>query len=71
MSLQNNFPNERKYYFWAIFLSQLVANAPTSSDADRKIFGTLAYRMITKAAQSVPSEPVCNLPACAVLVDWK
>lgn len=58
MSLQNNFPRERKYYFWAIFLSYLMAVDPTSSDADRRLFGTLAYRMISKAAESVPSDPV-------------
>jgi len=59
MSLQNNFPKSRKYYFWAIFLCYLVAVDPASSDADRKLFGTLAYRMISKAADSVPSDPVC------------
>ncbi|KAL2215610.1 cytoskeleton organization protein [Thermoascus aurantiacus ATCC 26904] len=57
MSLQNNFPKSRKYYFWAIFLCYLVAVDPASSDADRKLFGTLAYRMISKAADSVPSDP--------------
>lgn len=59
MSLQNNFPKSRKYYFWAIFLCYLITVDPASSDADRKLFGTLAYRMISKAADSVPSDPVC------------
>jgi N-terminal acetyltransferase B complex non-catalytic subunit len=60
MSLQNNFPKTRKYYFWAIFMCHLVAVDPANSDADRKLFGTLAYRMISKAASNVPADPVCT-----------
>lgn len=62
MSLQANFPKERNYYFWAIFLGHLIAIDSRSSDADRKLFGTLAYRMISKAADSIPSDPVCAFP---------
>jgi N-terminal acetyltransferase B complex non-catalytic subunit len=58
MSLQSNFPKTRKYYFWAIFLSYLVAVDKNSSEAERKLFGTLAYRMASKAADSVPADPV-------------
>ncbi|KAL4964734.1 MDM20/NAA25 family protein [Aspergillus stella-maris] len=57
MSLQNNFPKKRKYFIWAIFLSYLLAVAEGSSDMDRKLFGTLAYRMVSKAAESVPADP--------------
>ncbi|KAB8199981.1 N-acetyltransferase B complex non catalytic subunit-domain-containing protein [Aspergillus parasiticus] len=57
MTLQNNFPKTRKYYLWAIFLSHLVATDQASSEPDRKLFGTLAYRMVSKAADSVPSDP--------------
>ncbi|KAA8649097.1 hypothetical protein EYZ11_000689 [Aspergillus tanneri] len=56
MTLQNNFPKNRKYYFWAIFLSYLVAVDGASSETDRKLFGTLAYRMASKAADNVPSD---------------
>lgn len=62
MSLQKNFPRERKYYFWAIFLCHLIAQEPTSSEMDRKLFGTLAYRMISKAAADIPSNQVCDYP---------
>ncbi|KAJ5176236.1 uncharacterized protein N7482_002113 [Penicillium canariense] len=55
MSLQKNFPKDRKYYFWAIFLSHLIATDDASSEIDRKLFGTLAYRMISKAAADVPA----------------
>ncbi|KAL4906508.1 hypothetical protein BDW74DRAFT_133702 [Aspergillus multicolor] len=57
MSLQNNFPKKRKYYIWAIFLCYLLAVDEASSEMDRKLFGTLAYRMVSKAAESVPSDP--------------
>lgn len=60
MSLQSNFPKTRNYYVWAIFLTYLVAVAPSSSEAERKLFGTLAYRMVSKAADTVPSDPVCR-----------
>ncbi|OJJ44687.1 hypothetical protein ASPZODRAFT_134775 [Penicilliopsis zonata CBS 506.65] len=57
MSLQINFPKTRKYYFWAIFLSYLVSTDAKSSEADKKLFGMLAYRMVSKAADTVPSDP--------------
>ncbi|KAH8428707.1 MDM20/NAA25 family protein [Aspergillus melleus] len=57
MTLQSNFPKDRRYYFWAIFLSYLVAVDESSSEAESKLFGTLAYRMASKAADSVPSDP--------------
>ncbi|OAT05409.1 cytoskeleton organization protein [Blastomyces gilchristii SLH14081] len=57
MSLQNNFPKERKYYFWAILMCYLITIDPANSEIDGKLFGTLAYRMILKAASSVPTDP--------------
>lgn len=59
MSLQSNFPKTRKYYFWAIFLCYLISVDAGASEAERKLFGTLAYRMISKAGESVPQDPVC------------
>ena len=60
MSLQKNFPRERKYYFWAIFFCHIVSVDSASSEMDRKLFGTLAYRMISKAVAEVPTNPVCG-----------
>ncbi|KAJ5915147.1 Cytoskeleton organization protein (Dec1) [Penicillium verhagenii] len=57
MSLQKNFPRERKYYFWAIFCTHMLAEDKKSSEMERKLFGTLAYRMISKAAADVPTDP--------------
>lgn len=62
MSLQKNFPRKREYFFWAIVLSYLLASDETTSETDRKLFGTLAYRMISKAAADVPDNSVCCLP---------
>lgn len=68
MSLQINFPKMRNYYFWAIFLSYLTATDSKTSESERKIFGTLAYRMASKAAESVPSDPVGS-PRLSPVVD--
>lgn len=68
MALQSNFPKTRKYHLWAIFLSYLVSIDQASSEADRKLFGMLAYRMISKAAESVPSDSVCSFPFTTTLV---
>ncbi|EED15274.1 cytoskeleton organisation protein (Dec1), putative [Talaromyces stipitatus ATCC 10500] len=57
MSLNANFPKQRKYYLWAIFLCHLLAVNSNSSESERKLFGTLAYRMISKAAENVPADP--------------
>ncbi|KAF7717372.1 Cytoskeleton organization protein Dec1 [Penicillium ucsense] len=66
MSLQKNFPRDRKYYFWAIFLSHLIATDERSSETDRKLFGTLAYRMISKAAADVPQKAQESSPPRAI-----
>lgn len=36
----------------------LITIDPENSETDRKLFGTLAYRMISKAASTVPANPV-------------
>ncbi|KAJ5725716.1 uncharacterized protein N7483_007073 [Penicillium malachiteum] len=56
MSLQKNFPRERKYYFWAIFCTYLLSVDPRSSEMECKLFGTLAYRMVSKAVEDVPTD---------------
>lgn len=58
MSLQKNFPKNRAYYFWAIFLTHMVSVDNESSETEKKLFGTLAYRMISKAGADVPVAPV-------------
>ncbi|KAI9704283.1 MAG: hypothetical protein M1836_007144 [Candelina mexicana] len=57
MSLQRAFARKRKYYFWAVLASHLVKLDPASSETDRKLFGTLSYKLILKAASDVPDDP--------------
>lgn len=58
MTLQKNFPKKRHFYFWAILANYLASISPKASDMDRKLFGPLAFKMITKAASEVPTDPV-------------
>ncbi|KZF24609.1 hypothetical protein L228DRAFT_281666 [Xylona heveae TC161] len=57
MILQKSFPKKRHYYFWAILTSHLVSISDEATEAEKKLFGTLGYRMITKAASDVPKDP--------------
>jgi N-terminal acetyltransferase B complex non-catalytic subunit len=61
MSLQINYPKDRKYYFQAIFMAYLISQDEQSTEAERKLFGTLSYRMISKAASMVPADPVSSI----------
>ncbi|KAI9724374.1 MAG: hypothetical protein M1812_000442 [Candelaria pacifica] len=56
MSLQRAFVRKREYYFWAILTSHFIKLETTSSEADRKLFGTLSYKLIMKAASDVPDD---------------
>lgn len=58
MTLQKNFPKKRHFYFWAILASHLASISSKASELDRKLFGPLAFKMITKAASEVPTDPV-------------
>ena len=50
MVYQKNFPQQRAPFFWAIVSSHLAATAPDATELDKRIFGALAYRLISKAA---------------------
>ncbi|KAI5805362.1 N-acetyltransferase B complex non catalytic subunit-domain-containing protein [Peziza echinospora] len=56
MHLQKAFPKRREYYFWAVVSCILLHNSLPESAPDRKLFGMLAYRMISKAKDEVPPE---------------
>lgn len=58
MSLQKNFPKARQYFFWAIIANFMAANIPRASDMDRRLFGGLAYKLLSKAASDVPADIV-------------
>ena len=50
MIYQKNFSQSRQPFFWAIVSSYLAAKAPEATDTDKRLFGPLAYRLISKAA---------------------
>lgn len=61
MALRKAFPKERKYDFWNILMCYLIHQDERIAEKDRKLFGTLANRMIVKAAQPTPPEKVGQL----------
>ncbi|OAL23800.1 hypothetical protein AYO22_06119 [Fonsecaea multimorphosa] len=54
MGLRNSFSKERDYEFWNILMCHLIHMQQDLPDKDRTLFGTLAYRMISKAAEAIP-----------------
>ncbi|KAI9757114.1 MAG: hypothetical protein M4579_003592 [Chaenotheca gracillima] len=54
MNLQRSFSKKRLHYFWAIWCSYMVRRSPIATDNDRALFGNLAYKMISRAAEDVP-----------------
>ncbi|KAI9791920.1 MAG: hypothetical protein M1833_001302 [Piccolia ochrophora] len=57
MNLQKSFLQKREYFFWAILCCHMLHESHDASESEHKLFGTLAYRMISKAASDVPSDP--------------
>ena len=58
VALRKAFPKERKYEFWKTLFSYLIQQDPSLEKNQRKLFGTLAYRFISKAAETVPEDKV-------------
>lgn len=58
MGLRKSFPKERNYEFWNIMMCSLIQSDRTQADKDRNLFGTLAFRMISKAAETIPTDQV-------------
>lgn len=58
MALRKAFPNERIYDFWNILLCFLVERDVRVSEKERVLFGTLAYRLISKFAEAIPTTTV-------------
>ena len=60
MALRKAFPNDRNYDLWNILLCFLVHIEPSVPEKERSMFGMLAYRMINKAAASIPTDQVSS-----------
>jgi N-terminal acetyltransferase B complex non-catalytic subunit len=58
MALRKGFSKERNYDFWNILMCYLINKDVSRPEKERTLFGTLAYRLISKAAEAVPTEKV-------------
>ncbi|KAI9863252.1 MAG: hypothetical protein M1824_000452 [Vezdaea acicularis] len=56
MALQKTVPNRREYYFWAVLANFALSITP-ASQTERKLFGALAFRMVSKAAEDATINP--------------
>jgi N-terminal acetyltransferase B complex non-catalytic subunit len=60
MGLRNSLPKERQYEFWNILMCYLIHKQGDIPENERMLFGTLAYRMISKLAEAIPKDEVCQ-----------
>jgi len=58
MALRKGFSKERNYDFWNILMCYLINKDVSRPEKERTLFGTLAYRLISKAAEAVPTSKV-------------
>ncbi|KAI5812471.1 N-acetyltransferase B complex non catalytic subunit-domain-containing protein [Pyronema omphalodes] len=65
MNLQKTYPKRREYFFWAVVSCLLLHNSLPVDSPQRKMFGTLAYRMIAKARDDTPAD-TSTIPAKAI-----
>jgi N-terminal acetyltransferase B complex non-catalytic subunit len=65
MNLQKTHTKRREYWFWAVISSLLLHNSLPADSPERKLFGTLAYRMIDKARNDTPADTMV-IPARAI-----
>jgi N-terminal acetyltransferase B complex non-catalytic subunit len=58
MALRKGFSKDRNYDFWNILMCYLISRDVSRPEKERTLFGTLAYRLISKAAEAVPTDKV-------------
>lgn len=56
MAYMKHFANKREPFFWAIFANFMASSSPKTSEQERTLCGTMAYRMCAKAAVDVNVE---------------
>ncbi|KAI5783552.1 N-acetyltransferase B complex non catalytic subunit-domain-containing protein [Geopyxis carbonaria] len=54
MNLQKTFAKRREYWFWAVVSTLLLHNSLPEDSPERKLYGTLSYRMLAKARDETP-----------------
>ncbi|KAL8773116.1 MAG: hypothetical protein Q9209_001792 [Squamulea sp. 1 TL-2023] len=52
MTYAKHFPNKRDPFFWTIFANFMASGTLPDHDNEKKLFGTMAYRMYAKAAEA-------------------
>ncbi|RMZ81968.1 hypothetical protein DV737_g2267, partial [Chaetothyriales sp. CBS 132003] len=55
-SFKKAFPKERQYEFWNVVMCFLVHLDSSVDEKQRALFGMLAYRMLVKLAEAVPTQ---------------
>ena len=63
MALRKAFPKDRNYDFWNILMCYLIHTDSPRPEKEKTLFGTLAYRLISKAAEEVPTDKVSSSTA--------
>lgn len=58
MALRRSSPKDRNYEFWTILMCYMLHQDQSVSEKERNMFGTLAYRLLAKAADAVAQEKV-------------
>ena len=58
MALRKAFPADRNYDFWNMLLCFLVHQDDRVTEKERTLFGTLAYRLMSKAVEASPTDQV-------------
>jgi N-terminal acetyltransferase B complex non-catalytic subunit len=71
MALRKTSPKDRNHEFWTILMCYMIHQDKSIPDKERTMFGTLAYRLLSKAAEAVPQDSVRNsLPVFDPEVDF-
>jgi N-terminal acetyltransferase B complex non-catalytic subunit len=65
------FPKERKYFFWRIFAYSLLAVSPQTTEQGKKLYGTLAYKMLSQTVANSSNDAVPALRTIQSLEEIK
>ena len=60
MFLRRTSPKAQNYEFWTILMCYLIHQDQSILEKERNLFGTLACRMLSKAAESVRQDSVSD-----------
>jgi N-terminal acetyltransferase B complex non-catalytic subunit len=58
MALRKAFPQDRQYDYWNILMYFLVSRDNSLPEKERTLFGNLAQRLVSKAAEGITTSAV-------------